>query len=64
MCVEVDGETIHTETPEEAHTRLKMLMDEGVKLERIKASTCATLPLAQETAKRLLALMEKHHKSR
>ena len=34
----MDGNTVHTETPADAHARAKMLMDEGVKLERIKAS--------------------------
>jgi len=59
MVVEVDGDTIHHETPAEAHVRTKMLLDEGVKLERIKASECDTPELALGSAKKIAALIEK-----
>jgi hypothetical protein len=64
MVVEVDGDTVHTETPADAHSRTKMLMDEGVKLERLKASECETPDLAVESAKRIIALMEKFAQQR
>jgi hypothetical protein len=59
MVVEVDGDTVHTETPADAHARTKMLLDEGVKLERIKASDCGTPELAMVAARKIVALMEK-----
>jgi hypothetical protein len=43
MQVEVDGDTVHTETPAEAQTRVAMLEDEGVFVHRIAASRCDTL---------------------
>ncbi len=42
MCLEVDGDTIHTETPAEAHSRLEDFVLEGVHVERIPASKCST----------------------
>jgi hypothetical protein len=38
MVVEVDGDTVHTETPEEEHVRTTMLAHEGVHIEIIRAS--------------------------
>lgn len=59
MVVEVDGDTVHHETPAEAHDRTTMLAHEGVKIERVKASECSTQDLANVCAKRILQVIEK-----
>jgi len=60
MVIEVDGDTIHHETPFEAHNRIKMLADEGVLVERVLASECATEDGARKCAERALAVLDKH----
>lgn len=40
LQIEVDGDTVHTETPAEAQTRVAMLEDEGVHVYRLAASQC------------------------
>lgn len=40
MVGEVDGDTVHQETPAEALARTTMLLHEGVHFERIRASEC------------------------
>ncbi|GMQ59812.1 hypothetical protein AN1V17_42120 [Vallitalea sediminicola] len=62
LIVEVDGDTIHTETPTEAHYRTVMLTHEGVHIERIKASELANDTMANEAVKRFINLMDKHKK--
>ncbi|RAT96987.1 hypothetical protein [Brevibacillus sp. Leaf182] len=57
--VEVDGDTVHQETPAEAHTRTTMLLHEGVHFERIKASECDTEENALSAAKRIVSIIEK-----
>jgi hypothetical protein len=52
MAIEVDGDTVHRETPAEAHDRTMMLQHEGVHIERVKASDCETPELAGACAKR------------
>jgi len=59
IVVEVDGDTIHHETPAEAHDRTTMLAHEGVHIERVKASECSTQELANACAKRILQIIEK-----
>lgn len=59
MVVEVDGDTVHHETPAEAHARTTMLAHEGVNIERVKASECSTQELANTCAKRILQIIEK-----
>lgn len=59
MVVEVDGDTVHHETPAEAHARTTMLAHEGVHIERVKASECSTQELASSCAKRILQIIEK-----
>ena len=59
MVVEVDGDTVHHETPAEAHSRTTMLLHEGVHFERIKASECATEELALGTARKIISILEK-----
>lgn len=64
MVVEVDGDTVHQETPAEAHARTTMLAYEGAAVERVKASECATEDLANACAERLLAALAKLKSSR
>jgi hypothetical protein len=64
MVVEVDGDTVHHETPAEAHDRTTMLAHEGVHIERIKASQSDTPEKAAETAKALVGLFDKLRASR
>lgn len=59
MVVEVDGDTVHQESPAEAHTRTTMLVHEGAYLERVRASECNTLESAQTYATRLLQILTK-----
>jgi hypothetical protein len=64
MVIEVDGDTVHNETPAEAHARTTMLAHEGVHIERVKASECATQELANVYAKKILSLIQKIKVSR
>ena len=59
LVVEVDGDTVHNETPAEAHDRTTMLTYEGVRMERIKASDCQTQEQANACAKRMLQVIDK-----
>lgn len=59
MAVEVDGDTVHHETPAEAHNRLSMLVHEGVHVERINAAECDSPEKARSCAKRLVEIMAK-----
>jgi hypothetical protein len=59
MIVEIDGDLYHTETPAAAHARLKLLTDEGARLERISASECDTPQKAQEAVQRVIATIER-----
>jgi very-short-patch-repair endonuclease len=64
MVVEVDGDTVHNETPAEAHARTTMLIHEGVHIERVKASECETQELANSCAKKIMQVIEKRKASR
>jgi hypothetical protein len=59
MAVEVDGDTVHHETPAEAHNRLTMLAHEGVHIERVNATECDNAEKARNCAKRLMDVMAK-----
>lgn len=59
MVIEVDGDTVHNETPAEAHARTTMLAHEGVLIERVTASECSTQELANAYAKNVLKIIEK-----
>jgi hypothetical protein len=59
LVVEVDGDTVHHETPVEAHTRTTMLQHEGVQIERLLASECATPEKAKQAAQKILAAIQK-----
>lgn len=62
--VEVDGDTVHEETPAEAHARTTMLVHEGVHVERIKASECNTEEKAKLAATKILNILDKIKASR
>lgn len=59
MVIEVDGDTVHQETPVEAHARTMILEYEGVHIERVSASECDTPNGAAACALRLIQLMDK-----
>ncbi|WP_055337297.1 hypothetical protein [Ralstonia solanacearum] len=62
--VEVDGDTVHTESPADAHARTSMLAHEGVYVERVKASDCDTQERAGLCAKKILAAIDHYKASR
>jgi hypothetical protein len=64
MVVEVDGDTVHTEAPVEAHDRTTMLVHEGAHVERVKATDCDSADKANACAKRLLEVFKKLKVSR
>jgi hypothetical protein len=64
LHVEVDGDTVHTESPQEAHERATMLSHEGAFLERVKASECASDYLAGNCADKLIKLIDRHKASK
>lgn len=64
LHVEVDGDTVHEETPAEAHARITMLLHEGVPIERVNASECGDPTSAAKCAQKLLAVLAKHKISR
>lgn len=64
MVVEVDGDTVHQETPAEAHARTTMLLHEGVHFERIKASECDSSEKAKTSAERLFQVLKKIQSSK
>jgi hypothetical protein len=55
--IEVDGDTVHHETPVEAHTRTTMLVHEGAHVERVRASDCDTAQKAEHCATTILATL-------
>lgn len=59
VVVEVDGDTVHQETPAEAHARTTLLKHEGVHIERIQSSDCDSPEKAKAAAKKILAAIEK-----
>lgn len=59
LIVEVDGDTVHHETPAEAHARTTMLVHEGAHVERVKASECNISALANACAAKLIRIVEK-----
>lgn len=59
MVLEVDGDTVHTETPAEAQARTRTLQHEGVHVERIAASECDTPQKAKEAVGKILKAFQK-----
>lgn len=60
VVVEVDGATVHRESPTEAHTRTAGLQREGVRIERVSAADCATRADAERCAASLMDAMAKY----
>lgn len=59
LVVEVDGDTVHQETPAEAHDRTTILQHEGAQVERILASACDSPAKAKGAAARILRTIDK-----
>jgi hypothetical protein len=60
MVVEVDVDTVHRESPREAHDPVAaMLLHEEAHVERVNAKDCDTLEKAKACAARILAVIEK-----
>ncbi|MFL0989604.1 hypothetical protein [Vibrio parahaemolyticus] len=59
MVVEIDGDTVHQETPAEAQARVRTLQHEGVHVERILASECNEPQKAIGAVKRILVAIDK-----
>jgi hypothetical protein len=59
VIVEVDGDTVHRETPLDAHNRTTMLVHEGAHVERVNAKECDTPEKAAECAAKILRVIEK-----
>jgi len=59
LVVEVDGDTVHQETPAEAHARTSMLQHEGVHIERIQASECDSPEKAKAAAQKVMITIDK-----
>ncbi len=64
VIVEIDGDTVHNETPAEAHDRTTMLAHEGVHIERVRASECRTYEQALVYANKILQVLDKIKSSR
>ncbi|MBU9435689.1 hypothetical protein KTE91_11295 [Burkholderia multivorans] len=64
LQVEVDGDTVHTESPADAHARSAMLAHEGVYVERVKASECDTPERAAICAQTIMAAIDRYKASR
>jgi hypothetical protein len=58
MVVEIDGATVHRESPAEAHLRTQGLLHDGVRVERVAAAECATRQDADRCATKLVAALE------
>lgn len=59
MVLEVDGDTVHTETPAEAQARTRTLQHEGVHIERISATDCDTPQKAKNVTTKILITFKK-----
>jgi hypothetical protein len=59
LMVEVDGDTVHHETPVEAHARTSMMAHEGAHVERVRADDCNSLEAAEFIAEKLLKVVAK-----
>jgi hypothetical protein len=64
LMVEVDGDTVHHETPLEAHNRTAMMAHEGVHVERVRAADCSSLEAAEFVAERLIGVVARIKASR
>jgi len=59
LVVEVDGDTVHHESPLDAHNRTTMLAHEGAHIERVNANECDTPEKARQCAARMMAVLAK-----
>jgi len=59
MIVEVDGDTVHRESPQEAHDRTTVLLHEGAHIERVNAKECETPEKAKICASKIVQLIQK-----
>lgn len=59
VVLEVDGDTVHHETPAEAHNRITMLNHEGAHIERVKSSDCDTPEKAEKTVNKVIEVIKK-----
>ncbi len=59
MIVEVDGGTVHRETPVEAEQRVSMFKNEGAFVHRVSSSACDTEEKARACAAELLKILIK-----
>lgn len=64
MVVEIDGDTVHHETPAEAHDRTTILLHEGVYFERLLASDCSTAEKAVISAIKIMSIISKYKDSK
>lgn len=64
MVVEVDGDTVHVESPAEAQSRTRTLQHEGVVVERIFASECNTPENAKSAVTKIMAAFKKLKESK
>jgi very-short-patch-repair endonuclease len=60
MVVEVDGATVHRESPAEAHERVQGMQHAGVRVERVRAADCETPSKAAQCADRLMEAPERY----
>ena len=59
MIVEVDGDTVHTESPAEADQRVSMFKHEGAFIQHVSASACNTPEKARDCAEQLVQIFNK-----
>jgi len=63
-CIEIDGDTVHRETPSEAQARTRILSNDGVIVERFPASECDNDSKAAKLVDTVIALIQKHKRNR
>lgn len=59
-CIEIDGDTVHRETPSEAQARTRILSNEGVFVERFSATECNDNESAERLVEKIIKLIQKH----
>jgi hypothetical protein len=64
MVVEIDGATVHRESPSEAHARTQGLQRDGVRVERVPATDCSTKQAAERCATKLIEALERYRELR
>jgi hypothetical protein len=64
LCIEIDGDTVHTESPAEANDRTRILSHEGVVVERYSAKRCETNDTARKLAEEIISTIACHKANR